>query len=119
MNNRKAANKRASRERIQVAEAISDSSFREFKSKKLKFGFTCRMVEPNHMINVGKALDIIRKMDPDMKETVVQYNRTPYEKNRVFIYTNNEQAAEYLRSIKKLSPTPWKHWPHELEMDNP
>lgn len=115
MNLRKAINRRNSTERLRNKELQSEFSFREFKAKKMKFGFTGRMAEPDQIINVGKALDIVRKIDPDMKETVVQYNRTPYEKNRIFIYTNNEHTAEYLRDIKKLPKTEWKYTHHQLK----
>lgn len=104
-----------SRQRLLLKEIQSDYAFRELNAKKLKFGFTSKMLNPSEIITVGRALEIIRNLDPLMKESVVQYKRTVYEKNRIFVYTNSETIAKYIRELKKIPTTTWRAWPRDLE----
>lgn len=104
-----------SRQRLLKQEMDSPLAFRELSSKKLKFGFTSRMLYPDEIIVIGRALEIIRKVDSDMAQSVVQYQRTPYEKNRIFLYTNDVLIANEIRALKKIPRSEWKAWPRELE----
>ncbi len=97
-----------SRYKLLGEELKSELQFRELKTKKSKFGFTSRVVLPEEIMGVGKGLEIAKHIDPAMDETVIQYNRNTYEKNRMFIYTNNDNLANALRQLKKVATVSWK-----------
>ncbi|MGL5946347.1 MAG: hypothetical protein ACRCZV_09260 [Sediminibacterium sp.] len=105
--------RQSSKERLSGVEYNSPNMFRELKARKCRFGFTTRVFTPEEIIGTGLALDEVKKFDPMMNESVVQFNRHHYEKNRIFIYTNNEFLADKLRDMNKVAKN--VYWKHSLK----
>lgn len=114
MNNKRNIRAR-SKERLSNSEYHSNYVFRELKAKKSKYGFTSLMYTPDQIIAVGNGLEEVKQIDPLMTDTVVQYNRHRFDRNRVYIYTNNDTLADNLRIKEKPFKKPeWKHYLQQI-----
>jgi hypothetical protein len=68
-------------------------SFREFKARKAKFGFSSSLcLKTAH--SVAMAVDVMTRFDP----AAIMDERTGGMYPEVNFYTNNEQAAEAFRA---------------------
>jgi hypothetical protein len=72
---------------------IINKSFREFKARKAKYGFSSSLcLRTTH--SVAMAMDVMSRFDPE----AIMDERTGGMYPEVNFYTNNEQAAEAFRA---------------------